>query len=166
MIVGIAKAYTTRVGGGPFPTELEDDVGQRLRDVGHEFGTTTGRPRRCGWIDLVLLRYTCMINGVTEIALTKLDVLTGLKEISVCTAYEIDGQEFTDFPMEPSRLAKVKPLYEKLPGWDEDITSCKGREELPENARKYIDYLEKSLGVPIKVVSVGPKRDETIVPSG
>jgi adenylosuccinate synthase len=165
-IVGIAKAYTTRVGGGPFPTELEDEIGQRLRDVGHEFGTTTGRPRRCGWIDLVVLRYTCMINGVTEIALTKLDVLTGLKEIALCTSYEIDGQGFTDFPMEPARLAKVKPVYEKLEGWEEDITACKDRDELPENAKKYIDYLEKSLGVPIRVVSVGPKRDETIVPSG
>jgi adenylosuccinate synthase len=165
-IVGIAKAYTTRVGGGPFPTELDDETGQRLREVGREFGTTTGRPRRCGWIDLVLLRYTCMINGVTEIALTKLDVLTGLKEISVCTTYEIDGEKVTDFPLEPARLAKVRPVYEKLEGWDEDINPCKKREELPENARKYIDYLEKNLGVPIKVVSVGPKRSETIAPSG
>jgi len=166
-IIGIAKAYTTRVGGGPFTTELNDETGNRLREAGHEFGTTTGRPRRCGWLDLVVLRYTAMINGVTEIVITKLDVLSGLKEIKVCTAYEIDGEKTSDFPLEPSKLEKAKPVYETLPGWEGDITGCRKMEELPEQAREYIRYIEKRLGVPVKIVSVGPKREQTIVqPSG
>ena len=162
-IVGIAKAYTTRVGEGPFPTELKDKMGDQIREKGHEYGTTTGRPRRCGWLDLVVLRYTCMINGVTDIALTKLDVLSGLKELEVCVEYEIEGKKTADFPMEPSRLEKAKPVYEKLSGWDADITACRKIGELPEQAREYIEYMEKHLDVPVKVVSVGPKRDDTIM---
>ncbi len=161
--VGIVKAYTTRVGSGPFPTELEDETGELLRKVGNEFGTTTGRPRRCGWLDLVLLRYTCMINGVTEIALTKIDVLSGMKELKVCTAYEIDGKQVTDFPLQPAKLEKAKPVYETIEGWEGDISGAEKLEDLPEKCRAYIEYIEKQLGVKISVISVGPKREETII---
>jgi adenylosuccinate synthase len=162
-VIGIAKAYTTRVGEGPFPTELNDATGERIRRVGHEFGTTTGRPRRCGWLDLVILRYTCMINGVTEIALTKLDVLGGLDEIKVATGYEINGRKTADFPIDLPRLARAVPAYETLPGWKEDITGCKKLDDLPPNALKYVKYVEKKMGVPVKIISVGPERDETIL---
>jgi adenylosuccinate synthase len=162
-VIGIAKAYTTRVGEGPFPTELTDDVGNRIRQAGREFGTTTGRPRRCGWLDLVILRYTCMINGVSDIAFTKMDVLGGMKELKVCTSYEIDGKKVSDFPSDLHRLSKAKPVYETLPGWGEDICGCKKRKELPKNAQKYLDFVEKQLGVPMKIISVGPKREETIL---
>lgn len=162
-IIGIVKAYTTRVGSGPFPTELEDKDGEQLRKAGNEFGTTTGRPRRCGWLDLVLLRYTCMINGATEIALTKLDVLTGFKEIKVCTAYEIGDKKTSDFPLQTESVEKAKPIYTTLPGWEEDIANCRKIESLPENAQKYIKYVEEQLEVPVKLVSVGPKRDDTII---
>jgi adenylosuccinate synthase len=162
-VIGIVKAYTTRVGEGPFPTELLDPTGERIRKAGNEFGTTTGRPRRCGWLDLVVLRYTCMINGVTEIAFTKMDVLHGMKELKVCTHYEIFGKMTQDFPLDPVRLKKAKPVYETLPGWEEGISNAKKRDELPANAREYVQYVEKALGVPIKIVSVGPKREETIL---
>jgi adenylosuccinate synthase len=162
-VIGIAKAYTTRVGEGPFPTELSDEAGERIRKVGHEFGTTTGRPRRCGWLDLVVLRYTCMINGVADIALTKLDVLGGMKELKVCTSYEIDAKRTTDFPLDPVRLAKARPAYATLPGWEGDISGCRKLSELPSEAKDYVAYVEKKLAVPIKIVSVGPKRDETII---
>jgi adenylosuccinate synthase len=162
-VVGIAKAYTTRVGEGPFPTELKDPVGETIRKVGREFGTTTGRPRRCGWLDLVVLRYTCMINGTTEIALTKLDVLGGLRELKVATAYEIDGKKTADFPLDLPRLARAVPVCETLAGWGGDISRCRKISDLPPNARKYVQFLEKSLGIPVKIVSVGPKRDETIL---
>ncbi|MBU0591434.1 adenylosuccinate synthase [Candidatus Micrarchaeota archaeon] len=162
-IIGIVKAYTTRVGSGPFPTELNDADGEKLREVGHEVGTTTGRPRRCGWLDLVLLKYTCMINGATEIALTKIDVLDGFDEIKICTSYEIGGKKVSDFPLQPEKLEKAKPVYEKLPGWKSDISNCKKFEDLPPNAKNYIKHIEKFVGVPIKLVSVGPKRDETII---
>jgi adenylosuccinate synthase len=166
-IVGITKAYTTRVGEGPFPTELEDETGEFIRKAGHEFGTTTGRPRRCGWLDLVVLRYTCMINGVTELALTKLDVLSGMKELKVCTQYEINGRKTEDFPIVPESLKEAKPVYERLPGWEENIMGCKSMKELPENARNYVAYIEKKLGVKVSIVSVGPKREQTILrPSG
>ncbi|MFH0884281.1 MAG: adenylosuccinate synthase [Candidatus Micrarchaeota archaeon] len=162
-VVGIAKAYTTRVGEGPFPTELTDSLGETIRKVGHEFGTTTGRPRRCGWLDLVVLRYTCMINGVTEIALTKLDVLSNLKEVKVAVAYEIDGKKAENFPLDQPRLEKAVPVYETLPGWEGDITKCRSLADLPRNARNYVEYIEKKLGTPVKIVSVGPKREETIL---
>jgi adenylosuccinate synthase len=162
-VVGIAKAYTTRVGEGPFPTELTGSLGEEIRKVGAEFGTTTGRPRRCGWLDLVVLRYTCMINGVTEIALTKLDVLSNLKEIKVAVAYEIVGKKTENFPLDLPRLAKAVPVYETLPGWEGDITKCTSLADLPKNARKYVEYVENKLGTPVKIVSVGPKREETIL---
>ncbi|MEW6036515.1 MAG: adenylosuccinate synthase [Candidatus Micrarchaeota archaeon] len=161
-VIGIVKAYTTRVGEGPFPTELKDETGERIRKVGHEFGTTTGRPRRCGWLDLVILRYTCMLNGATELALTKLDVLCGLSGLKVCTAYEIDGRKTNEFPITPERLACARPVYETLPGWEEDISGCRKRADLPPNARKYVAFLENALSVKAKIVSVGPKRDQTI----
>ncbi len=162
-IVGITKAYTTRVGEGPFPTELLDETGELIRKAGHEFGTTTGRPRRCGWLDLVVLRYTCMINGVTELTLTKLDVLSRMKELKVCTEYEINGEKTEDFPIRPEHLKVAKPVYESLPGWEENIMGCKSMEELPPNARSYVAYLEQKLGVKVSIVSVGPKREETIM---
>ncbi len=162
-VIGIAKAYTTRVGEGPFPTELTDSFGEQIRKVGHEFGTTTGRPRRCGWLDLVVLRYTCMINGVTEIALTKLDVLSGLEEIKVAIAYEAGGKKTENFPLDLPRLAASVPVYETLPGWKGDITGCRSLADLPKNARKYVEYVEKKLGIKVKIVSVGPKREETIL---
>jgi len=162
-VIGIAKAYTTRVGEGPFPTELTDSVGEQIRKVGHEFGTTTGRPRRCGWLDLVVLRYTCMINGVTEIALTKLDVLSGIEDIKVAVAYETGGKKAENFPLDLPRLAASVPVYEALPGWKGDITGCKSLADLPMNARKYVEYVEKKLGTRVKIVSVGPKREETIL---
>ncbi|MFH0736975.1 MAG: adenylosuccinate synthase [Candidatus Micrarchaeota archaeon] len=162
-VIGIVKAYTTRVGEGPFPTELTDDTGKRIREAGHEFGTTTGRPRRCGWLDLVLLRYTCMINGVSDIAFTKMDVFAGLKTLKVASAYEIDGKKVTDFPLDNERLSRAKPIFERLAGWDEDISGCRKLTDLPANAKKYIDFVEKQLGIPLKIISVGPKREEAIL---
>ncbi|MFH1393451.1 MAG: adenylosuccinate synthase [Candidatus Micrarchaeota archaeon] len=161
-VAGITKAYTTRVGEGPFPTELKDKAGDELRKAGNEFGTTTGRPRRCGWLDLVLLRYTCMINGVTEIVLTKVDVLSGLKEIKVCTAYEIDGKKVKNWPLQIEKLEEAKPVYETLPGWSGDISKVRDMDLLPENAKRYVRYIEKALGINVSIVSVGPKRDDTI----
>jgi len=161
-VIGIAKAYTTRVGEGPFPTELLDKTGKAIREAGHEFGTTTGRPRRCGWLDLVVLRYTCMVNGVDSLALTKLDVLKGLPELKVATAYEIDGERTDDFPLDHPRLLKAKPVYEALPGFDEDISGCRKLDDLPKNALSYVRYVEKRLGVRADIVSVGPKREQTI----
>jgi adenylosuccinate synthase len=161
-VCGIAKAYTTRVGEGPFPTELDDENGQRLRDVGHEFGTTTGRPRRCGWLDLVLLKYTALINGTTELAITKLDVLSGMDELRVATAYDINGEKTGDFPLLPHKLKNAKPLYTSHPGWKEDISGITDYQELPKNARKYVEMIGEELDTDIKIVSVGPKREQTI----
>ncbi|MBD3210006.1 adenylosuccinate synthase [Candidatus Micrarchaeota archaeon] len=163
-IVGIAKAYTTRVGKGPFPTELQGKEGNALRTAGNEFGTTTGRPRRCGWLDLVVLKFACMVNGVTETALTKLDVLSGLDEIKVCTSYQLDGSGISDFPLQPEKLARAVPVYENLKGWKKDISGCRTMEGLPQEAADYIGFLQNKLGVPIKTVSVGPKREQTIAP--
>lgn len=162
-VAGVVKAYTTRVGSGPFPTELLDATGEQLRKNGHEFGATTGRPRRCGWIDLVALKYSVMINGMSHIALTKLDVLSGLDEIKLCVAYNINGKELTTFPADLEELESIKPVYKTFPGWQEDITKAKSLDELPENARKYLDYISDFLKTPYCVVSVGPERDETIV---
>ena len=162
-VIGIVKAYCTRVGNGPFPTELEDEVGQHLGSVGHEFGATTGRPRRCGWLDLVALRYTSMINGLTELAITKLDVLSGLEEIKVCTAYRYEGKETTRFPGEIHTLEKVEPVYISLPGWKEDITGVSRFEDLPATAQKYLQFIANQTGVGISMISTGPKRSQTIV---
>ncbi|MFM8212103.1 MAG: adenylosuccinate synthase [Actinomycetes bacterium] len=161
-VIGILKAYTTRVGEGPFPTELLDANGERLREIGGERGTTTGRPRRCGWFDAVVARYSCRINGLTDFFLTKLDVLTGFKEIPVCVAYEVDGVRYEEMPMTQTQFHHAKPIYETLPGWDEDISHAKTFEELPVNARKYVEYLEKISGAPMSAIGVGQHRDATI----
>lgn len=162
-IVGIVKAYTTRVGSGPFPTELFCANGEALQQNGHEFGATTGRKRRCGWLDMVVLRETVRLCDLTEIALTKLDVLSGLKEISVCVAYEYNGEKVDYPPQEQNSMAFCKPVYEVLPGWDEDITAAKKIEDLPVNARNYIRRIEELSGVKVGIVSVGPDREQTIV---
>lgn len=161
-VIGIVKAYQTRVGGGPMPTQLDDATGERIREVGREFGTTTGRPRRCGWLDLVALKYTATVSGATGMAIMLLDVLAGLPELKVCTAYEIDGQTVTNFPADIGVLSKVTPVYETLPGFPEDVTECRDYESLPGAARDYLKFVEDFLGVPIVMVSVGPKRSQSI----
>lgn len=158
-VIGIAKAYATRVGEGPFPTELHGEIGERIRKVGAEFGATTGRPRRCGWIDIPALRMAVRANGLTSIALTKLDVLSGLEEVCVGTHYRVDGQEHSEPPFDAYAEAEV--VYERLPGWSEDITGCRSRDALPAAARTYIERLEALLECPISIVSVGPDREET-----
>lgn len=162
-VIGIVKAYCTRVGDGPFPTEDHGERGAYLRDKGGEFGATTGRPRRCGWLDMVALRYAVRVNGITAIALTKLDVLDGLDEIKVCTAYEIDGKKKADFTGNSTVLSRVRPLYESLPGWSQKIDGCRSFEALPEAARDYVTYIEKATGVPVALIGVGPKREQTIL---
>lgn len=161
-VIGIVKAYCTRVGNGPFPTELEDETGERLREEGGEFGATTGRPRRCGWLDLVALRYTSMINGMTDYAITKMDVLSGFDEIKVCTAYRYDGKETSRFPSETQTLERVEPVYETLPGWQEDISEVQSADDLPEAARDYLRFITEWTGVSISMISTGPKREQTI----
>jgi adenylosuccinate synthase len=162
-VIGIVKAYTTRVGAGPFPTELFDQWGELLRKTGHEFGTTTGRPRRCGWYDAPIARYSARINGLTDFVLTKLDVLTGIKEIPVCVAYEVDGKRVDEVPVSQSDFHHAKPIYENFPGWDEDISVCRTFEELPKNAQDYVIALEKMSGCRISAIGVGPARDAIIV---
>ncbi|WP_319761005.1 adenylosuccinate synthase [Maridesulfovibrio sp.] len=162
-IIGICKAYTTRVGAGPFATELFDEVGDTLQKNGHEFGATTGRKRRCGWLDMVVLRETARLCDLTEFALTKLDVLSGLKEIKICVAYEYRGEKVDYPPQEQNGMAYVKPVYESMPGWDEDITKASSYDELPEAARNYISRIEELSGVKVGIVSVGPDRAQTIV---
>jgi adenylosuccinate synthase len=157
--VGIAKAYTTRVGGGPFPTELEDETGQLLRDAGAEYGSTTGRPRRCGWLDLVALRHAVAVNGLDELAITKLDVLTAVEEIRICVAYDLDGERL-DYPPY-DRLEAVQPIYETLQGWNEDLSGCRTRDDLPAAAQAYLARIEQEVGCLIGVVSVGPDREDT-----
>ncbi|MEG2140738.1 MAG: adenylosuccinate synthase [Bilophila sp.] len=161
-ILGILKAYTTRVGAGPFPTELHDATGDFLRERGGEFGATTGRPRRCGWQDLVVLRESVRLNGLTDIALTKLDVLSGFETIKICVAYEHKGQRLDYPPQEGGALEKVTPIYESMPGWKESLESCATWEELPAAARAYVERLETLSGVPVSLVSVGPDRNQTI----
>ncbi len=162
-IVGIVKAYTTRVGSGPFPTELLDESGEWLRAKGFEFGTTTGRPRRTGWYDAPIARYTARINGVTDFVLTKLDVLTGLETIPVCVAYEVDGVRVDEVPVSQSDFHHAKPIYEQFPGWSEDITGARRFEDLPQTAQDYVLALEAMSGAPMSVIGVGPARDEIIV---
>ncbi len=161
-IIGILKAYTTRVGEGPFPTELHDATGDLLRTSGGEFGVTTGRPRRCGWQDIVVLRESVRLNGLTDIALTKLDVLSGFEEIKLCVAYEYKGKQIKYPPQEGGALEQVKPVYESMPGWKEDLSMCRTWEELPAAARAYVERLEQLSGVPVSMVSVGPDRNQTI----
>jgi len=162
-VVAIVKAYTTRVGSGPFPTELLDDVGERLRTNGGEFGTTTGRPRRCGWYDAVIARYAARINGVTDFVLTKLDVLTGFETIPVCVGYRVGTTTYDEMPMSQTDFHHAVPVYEEFPGWDEDITGARSLDDLPKNARGYVEAVEAMTSVPISVIGVGPGRDESIV---
>ncbi|GMW02971.1 MAG: adenylosuccinate synthetase [Candidatus Hydrogenedentota bacterium] len=161
-VIGIVKAYSTRVGEGPFPTELLEETGERLRKEGNEFGATTGRPRRCGWIDCVQLRRAVQLNGTTAIVLTKPDVLGILDSIQICTAYDIDGTKTDRFPATLETLRKAKPVFETMPGWKSDISSCRTWDELPVNARDYFKRLEHLIGVPITLISVGPGREQTI----
>jgi adenylosuccinate synthase len=162
-VIGIIKAYTTRVGSGPFPTELFDDDGERLRSIGGEVGVTTGRARRCGWYDALIARYAVRVNGLTDLFLTKLDVLTGWEKIPVCVAYEVDGKRIEEFPASQSDFHHAKPIYEYLPGWSEDISAAKSLDQLPANARAYVKYLEEISGAPVSAVGVGQERDQTIV---
>jgi len=162
-VIAIVKAYTTRVGSGPFPTELFDENGEFLRKTGFEFGTTTGRPRRCGWYDAPIARYSARINGVTDFVLTKLDVLTGLKEIPVCVAYDVDGKRFDEMPVSQTDFHHAKPIYETFPGWTEDITGAREFSDLPKNAQEYVLALEKMSGARFSAIGVGPARDAIIV---
>jgi adenylosuccinate synthase len=162
-VIGILKAYTTRVGSGPFPTELNDEMGERLRKTGGEFGVTTGRSRRTGWFDAVIARYAARVNGITDYFLTKLDVLSGHETVPVCVAYEVDGQRVDEMPMTQTDVHHAVPIYEELPGWFEDISGCRSFEELPANARAYVEYLESISGARISAIGVGPGRDQTIV---
>ena len=162
-VIAILKAFTTRVGEGPFPTELHDEVGDRLREIGHEFGTTTGRPRRIGWLDVVIGRYATRINGVTDFVITKLDNLDSFAEIPVCVAYEINGERVDEMPVSQSDFHHATPVYEVLPGWQEDITGCRSFDELPENARRSVEFVEQQVGARVSVIGVGPGRDEVVV---
>ena len=162
-VLGITKAYTTRVGGGPFPTEQDNDLGQALRKKGGEYGATTGRARRCGWLDMVAVRYAVRTNSLTGLAITKLDVLDDLDEIKVCTAYKLDGETIDSFPYDAESLAKVEPLYETLPGWKQSTVGIVNFDKLPAVAQDYIRYIEKATGVPVDMVSTGKKRSETII---
>lgn len=161
-VVGIFKAYCTRVGGGPFPTELEDEVGEELRKIGHEFGATTGRPRRCGWIDLPALKYAIMLNGVTQLVMTKADVLSGFEKIYACTHYNYNGEVIDYMPYDICSI-KPEPIWEEIDGWREDLTGIREPNEIPAKLQAYIDYLEKQLEVPIKYLSVGPDRVQTLI---
>lgn len=159
-VFGIVKAYCTRVGSGPFPTELHDAVGEELRAVGHEFGSTTGRPRRCGWLDLPALKYAVMVNGVTDLILTKPDVLSGFDQIKVCTAYKVNGEITQEIPFDVK--AEIEPIYTSLPGWKSDISHLRTWEEVPTALKAYIAFVEEQMGVPFRIISVGPNRKETI----
>ena len=161
-VVGITKAYTTRVGSGPFPSECDDATGEQMRKVGHEFGSTTGRSRRCGWLDLVALKYAIRINGITNLALMKVDVLSVFDEVKVCTAYELDGHMITEYPVSPGDLARCKPVYESFKGWKDDITQVRVLKDLPRYAQEYVNFIGNQVAIPIDVVSVGPGRDQTL----
>jgi adenylosuccinate synthase len=166
-VVGVVKAYQTRVGAGPMPTELTGPLGERLRGTGaqpwDEFGTTTGRPRRCGWLDGVTLRHAVRINGLTEIAVTKLDILSGLEELEICVAYELDGATIETYPADLTTLARCRPVYETLPGWSSELTQTRAFGDLPAEARQYIGRIEELAGIPVSCISVGPGRDQTML---
>ncbi len=162
-VIGVVKAYTTRVGEGPFVSELKDATGDLIRQRGREYGTTTGRPRRCGWFDAVMVRYSVRVNGLTGLALTLLDVLDALEDIQVCVAYEYRGERLEHFPSDLDVLKECKPIYETLPGWQGDTTEVKGFEDLPAQAKAYLAFLEEQVGCPIQIVSVGPRRDQTML---
>jgi adenylosuccinate synthase len=161
-VIGVVKGYTTRVGGGPFPTELTDEVGQRIRDLGHEYGTTTGRPRRCGWFDAVAVRYAARLGGVDSLAVMMLDVLSQLSEVNVCVAYDLDGRRIDRFPSHTEDLRRVKPVFEVLPGWQQDVRGAQSIQDLPAGARRYLDRVSELVGRPVEIVSVGPGREQTI----
>jgi len=162
-VIGILKAYTTRVGGGPFPTEQDNEIGQQIRDRGNEYGTVTRRPRRCGWFDAVAARYTARLSGVDSVAIMLLDVVSQLPELNICTAYELEGRRIAHFPSHVDDLRRVTPVYETLPGWQQEISDCRRLEELPTKAREYLNRISEILGRPIEVVSVGPDRKQTIL---
>ena len=161
-VIGVVKAYVTRVGAGPFPTELENEYGKRLREKGHEFGVTTGRPRRCGWFDVPILKHAVRVNSLTQIALTKLDVLSGFDKIKVCTGYEYKGKLITEFPMDQNIVSELDPVYEELPGWEEDISKVRDYNDLPDNAKKYVEYIEQVSGVKVTIIGIGPEREESL----
>jgi len=162
-VLGVAKAYTTRVGGGPFPTEQENEIGQRIRELGNEYGTTTGRPRRCGWFDAVAVRYTARLSGVDGLAIMMMDVLSQLPEIKIAVAYELDGQRVDHFPSHVDDLRRVQPIYETVPGWMTDVSGVRKLAALPDGARRYLDRVSQLVGRPVEVVSVGPGREQTIL---
>ena len=162
-IIGVVKAYTTRVGAGPFPAEQSNKIGEYLRETGHEFGTVTGRSRRCGWFDSVVVRYAAMLNSLDYLAITRLDILDGLDTINICKGYMYKGIELKEYPESLNILQDVEPVYEELPGWKTDISGCKSYDELPENARYYVERISQLVGVPLGIVSVGPDRSQTIV---
>jgi adenylosuccinate synthase len=161
-VIGVVKAYSTRVGGGPFPTEQDNDIGQHIRDRGNEYGTVTRRPRRCGWFDAVAVRYTARLSGADKLAVMLVDVLSELAELKICTAYELDGRRVTDFPSHVDDLRRAVPVYETLPGWQQDITKIRKLADLPQPARSYLARLSELIGRPVEVVSVGPDREQTI----
>jgi adenylosuccinate synthase len=161
-VYGIVKAYSTRVGGGPFPTEQDNQIGQHIRDRGNEYGTVTRRPRRCGWFDAVAVRYAARLSGVDSICMMLLDVLSALATIDVCVAYELDGQRTTNFPSHVDDLRRVKPIYETLPGWQREISDVRRYADLPENARRYLERISQIIGRPVEIVSVGPDREQTV----
>jgi adenylosuccinate synthase len=161
-VIGILKAYTTRVGSGPFPTELLDAMGEHLRKAGGEVGVTTGRPRRCGWFDAVIGRYAVRVNGITDFFLTKLDVLSGLETVPICVGYEVDGRRVDDMPMTQTDVHHALPVYEELPGWFEDLSACRTFDDLPANARAYVERIEELTGAPVSAIGVGPGREQTI----
>ncbi|MDQ3913043.1 MAG: adenylosuccinate synthase [Actinomycetota bacterium] len=162
-VIGVTKAYSTRVGDGPMPTELLDETGEQLRSVGNEYGATTGRPRRCGWLDLVAVKYSASLNGINGLALTMLDVLSAFDEVRVCVGYEVDGERVDQFPMHQTDLHHARPIYESLPGWSVDVRGCRRREELPEEARDFVGFIEDEIGASLRMISVGPERDQAIV---
>ncbi|WP_102348086.1 adenylosuccinate synthase [Bacillus sp. Marseille-P3661] len=160
-VVGVCKAYTTRVGDGPFPTELNNEIGHQIREVGREYGTTTGRPRRVGWFDSVVVRHARRVSGITDLSLNSIDVLTGIETLKICVAYQYNGQVINEFPASLKILAQCEPVYEELPGWSEDITGVKSLDELPENARHYVERVSQLTGIPLSIFSVGPDRNQT-----
>lgn len=160
-VIGVCKSYTSRVGDGPFPTELFDEDGHHIREVGREYGTTTGRPRRVGWFDSVVLRHSRRVSGITDLSINSIDVLTGLDTVKICTAYELDGEKITEYPANLDQLRRCKPIFEELPGWTEDITGCRSLDELPGNARNYLERISELCGVHISIFSVGPDREQT-----
>jgi adenylosuccinate synthase len=161
-VIGVVKAYTTRVGEGPFPTELHDEIGELIRTKGHEFGTTTGRPRRCGWMDVAVIKYSAAVSGIHGFALTRLDILTGLEKLKICIGYKYKGSPLHEFPASLKVLAQCEPIYEEMAGWTEDITTVRKYEDLPLNARRYVERIAEISGVKMSIVSIGPKRDQTI----